>query len=231
MPLQVPEKSAGSNRQGSIAVAVPRLPTLPLANALPSAGATPRSVRFQLRDDRNQQDRSQEQKAALPLSARQHPAEDLASLLSPLVSAANASRCSEPPQENPQNLKAETSFAFDADAQTLMISGQTMKCSGDCVDGVTASVTHTTPLNGRHEGNSRGDAAEEKETLNNSAQEATISMQKEVLVDEDGVSRHVTGPDSVADLIARMRRRFEVTDQMFELGRYHAKKGLAGLPE
>ena len=206
-----------------------RLPLLPLANCLPSAGATPRSVRFQLHDPNADLDMPAIQGAVLPVEAILQPSDVTSSPWQPAETTISTCESS---QQGSRELQPETSFAFGADTEPIMISGPVMSSACGPADGTATSPSQTSSqgVTSRCIHCSPGSTDLQKDPATGSNPVAESSMPAEI---QDGDSDNTgTLPSwGLEALIARMQHRFEVTNQDFEQGRFEAKKGLAGLPE
>ena len=201
-----------------------RIPALPLTSSLPSAGATPRSVSFQLDDNNDRLAASGDQGAAPQADKRQVLQADSSVSLSPKALAEDAPPALGPCQQSSQELLCETSFAFaepDVTAQpTSIITTEGLDVPA------SSSACH---IHAHGDDNSPVGTDNLNVNLCESVPVAASSMGKD---NQDcGHDANMSSEDLLSAMIERAQHACDVADQKFEQGRNHVRKGLAGLQE
>ncbi|DBA69229.1 TPA: hypothetical protein ACH3X2_012976 [Trebouxia sp. C0005] len=204
-----------------------RIPALPLTSSLPSAGATPRSVSFQMDDDNDKLAAAGAQGAVPQCDERLALQADSPVLVSPKALAENAPPALGPFQQSSQELLRETSFAFaeaNAAAQPTSIittGGLDLPASSSASSACHISI-HGDDIN-------PVGTDDKNVNLRLSVPEAASSMTKDM--QDCGHDANMSDEDLLSALIERAQHACNVADQKFEQGRNHVRKGLAGLQE
>ena len=223
-------QASGAAARPSMAIKL-RLPVLPLAIALPSAGgATPRSVRFQLDDTKDSPATSDAQDTESTFIHNQQHGAETPSSPSPKLPAGNASSQSAPPHQSSQELRCEPSFTFASDAESGMTAKQTISTS---LGAPALSPPHLSCHHHMHEPDNSQASTDMEIGIGDDAPLPDANQM--VRVSQDS-SNHVTGMSltDTAALEARIERAMlacNAAGQKFEQGRDHVRKGLAGQPE
>lgn len=199
-----------------------RIPALPLTSSLPSAGATPRSVSFQL-DDNNDRLAASGAEAAAP-QAKERKALQADSLLSlsPKALAEDAPPALGACQQSSQELLCETSFAF----AEPHVTAQPTSIIGALDVPASSSACH---ISTHGDGNSPVSTDNTNVNLCESVPEAASSMTKDF--QDCGCDANASDEDLLSAIIERAQHACDVADQKFEQARNHVRKGLAGLQE
>ncbi len=201
-----------------------RIPALPLTSSLPSAGATPRSVSFQLDDSNDRLAASAAQGAVPQADERQALQTDSPRSLFPKALAKDAPLASGPCQQRSQELLCETSFAFaepDVTAQPTSVI-----TTGGLDVPASSSACH---ISTHGDDNSLVGTDDTNANLRVSVPEAASSMTKEI--QDCGHDANMSSKDLLSAIIERAQHACDVADQKYEQGRSHVRKGLAGLHE
>ena len=231
MQLSISADTVGTQVCGTSAIAklasMLRIPALPLTSSLPSAGATPRSVSFQL-DDRNDRLAASGAQGAVPQAdERQALQTDSPRSLSPGALAEGAPPALGSCQQSSQELLCETSFAFaepDVTAQpTCIITTEGLDVPAS---SLASSACH---INTHGDDNSPVGTGDTDANLRVSVSEAASSMTNDN--QDRGHDANMSSEDLLSAIIERAQHACDVADQKFEQGRSHVRKGLAGLQE
>ncbi len=201
-----------------------RIPALPLTRSLPSAGATPRSVSFQL-DDSNDRLAASGAEGAVP-QADERQADSPVSL-SPKALAEDAPPALGPCQQSSQELLCETSFAFaepDVTAQPTSII-----TTGGLDVPASSSASSACHISRHGDDNITVSTDDTNVNVRVSVPEAASSMTKDI--QDCGHDASMSSEDLLSAIIERAQHACDVADQKFEQGRSHVRKGLAGLQE
>lgn len=228
MQLSISADTVSTQVCGTSAVAklasMLRIPALLLTSSLPSAGATPRSVSFQLNDSNDRLAVSGAQGAVPQADEGQVLQADSPVTPTPKALAEDAPPASGPYQQSSQELLCETSFAF---AEPNVAAQPTSVITTGGLDvPASSSVCHIS---------THGDDSilvstdDTNVNLHVAAPEAASSMTKDI--QDCGHDANTSSEDLLSAIIERAQHACDVADQKFEQGRGHVRKGLAGLQE
>ncbi|KAL0048449.1 hypothetical protein WJX82_003489 [Trebouxia sp. C0006] len=201
-----------------------RIPALPLTSSLPSTGATPRSVSFQLDDSNDRLASSGAQGAVPQADERQALQADSPRSLSPEALAGDAPPALGSFQQSSQELLYETSFAFaepDVTAQPISII-----TTVGLDEPASSSACH---ISTHKDDNIPVSTDDMHVNPRKSVPEAANSVTKGI--QDCGHDANTSSEDLLSAIIERAQHACDVADQKFEQGRSHVRKGLAGLQE
>ncbi len=203
------------------------IPALPLTSSLPSAGATPRSVSFQLDDNKDKLAASGAEGATPQADERQALQADSPMSLSPKALAEDAPPALAPSQQSSKELLCETSFAF---AEPNVTAEQTsIILTGGLDVPATSPAGSACHISTHGDDNSPVGADDKNVKCHESVPAAASSMMKHI--QDSGHDASMSGEDLLTAIIERAQHACDVADQKFEQGRNHVRKGLAGLQE
>ncbi len=201
-----------------------RIPALPLTSSLPSTGATPCSVSFQLDDSNDRLASSGAQGAVPQADERQALQADSPRSLSPEALAGDAPPALGSFQQSSQELLYETSFAFaepDVTAQPISII-----TTVGLDEPASSSACH---ISTHKDDNIPVSTDDMHVNPRKSVPEAANSVTKGI--QDCGHDANTSSEDLLSAIIERAQHACDVADQKFEQGRSHVRKGLAGLQE